>query len=229
MATGVNPARQMKIKKFDNAEKFWTEALEVVMQAHSERDQGFRLAMSGGSAANLLAQLQTHNFDWSGTTLFQVDERFVPTDHPDSNARLLNEKLGKAEVKTQYFPILESREASLKVYQKQLQPDQDGYLFDLTVLGVGSDGHTASLFPHTSALESAEVVVATETDVFAVRERLSLGFAAIAQSRHILVLMMGAGKAEILEKIQDPATDYKDCPARKILELPQAKILWCNY
>lgn len=216
-----------EIKTHQAAESFWAEALEIVMQAHSEREKNFRLAMSGGSAANLLDQLQAHQFDWSETSLYQVDERFVPADHPDSNARLLDEKLGNAKLDRKYFPILESRELSLEAYKKQLQPDTDGYLFDLCVLGVGPDGHTASLFPRTSALDSAELVVATETEEFAVRERLSLSLAAIAQSRHILVLMMGAGKAEILKKIQDPATDFHEFPAQKILALPQAKVLWC--
>ena len=216
------------IYKFTDQVEFWQQVLSAVDQTVLEASDVFRLAMSGGSAAQLLDHLRATDFDFSKTELWQVDERFVPVDDLDSNIRLLDTKLGETPIERKYFPILETREASVSAYNSQLKEDPDGYLFDLTILGVGPDGHTASLFPNTAVLETEALVVSSETIVFAVRERMSLSFAAIAKSRRVLILMMGAGKADIFATLTDPATSYLDCPGKKALDMPQTDVLWLN-
>ncbi len=216
----------MEIQKFTDSNAFWDEVLAVVSEAYGAREDQFRLAMSGGSAARLFDVMRDHSFDWSDSEIWMVDERFVPQDHEDSNARLLDAKLRSFEVKKRYIPICEQRAESRDQYAEMLTPDGDGYLFDLCVLGVGPDGHTASLFPNAPALDSTDLVATSETDRFAVRERLGLTFRAIEKSRYILVLMLGAGKADIYETIQKPGLDYHEYPAVKLLEMEQASVMW---
>lgn len=208
-----------EIKMFTDSDEFW-DAVETVSGSPS------RLAMSGGSAANFLDEV----FIPDGAEIFLADERCVGTDDDDSNARLIRSKLAGKEFVDQldfYKPGMSAAECAAE-YELQLKTDE-AHLFDVTVLGVGPDGHTASLFPGSPALDEKSLTLFTEAPaLFAVKDRLSLSFVALKQSKLVLVLLQGAGKQEIFETITNPSTSKGLYPARELLDWSNAHIYWLN-
>jgi len=203
-----------EVKIFGDQESFWSAAADFVQNLAQSHSDKFRVAVSGGSSADIFDAIKDRNIDFSKWELWQVDERFVPHDDSDSNFRLLSEKIGDRVGVFHSFPILATSEESAEKYEEMLQPDSEGFLFDLAILGVGSDGHTASLFPGDVVLhETKRLTAVTHTDEFAVRERLTLTFPAIKKSRTILILLPSDKKKEVLERMLDSKTDVGMCPA----------------
>lgn len=178
------------------------------------------IAASGGSAAKLFDQ----GLDLTQSDIWIADERFVSESHQDSNAKLLRSKnIPENQLHTWKPGNFKMPQACAESYTSNL-PNQ----FDLTILGVGPDGHTASLFPYGAWLDDASSrCIATQTTEFAIKERLSMSLSEIEKSKNIWILMMGAGKKDILKKIMNPDSDFHDLPARKVLDFG-AEIYFLN-
>lgn len=208
-----------EIKTFTDEDEFWT----VVETVSSWPD---RLAMSGGSAAKFLDQV----FVPDTTHIFLADERYVNSAHPDSNAKLIRTKFKEKNFVDRlafYKQGLTSAECVSR-YEKILETDNEN-LFDVVVLGVGPDGHTASLFPNSEALKAEGLTVATQAPKgFAVKDRLSLTFTALKSAKTVLVLLQGSSKKEIFKIITNPETDKHEFPARELLDWDNAHIYWLN-
>ncbi|MGH6813827.1 MAG: 6-phosphogluconolactonase [Methylocella sp.] len=175
----------------------------------------FSLSFSGGStpkrAYELLADIGA-SLDWQKVHLFWGDERFVPPDHQDSNFRMAREALidHVPIPAAQVHPIptnSASPEEAAALYEATLQGfygsktlDPERPLFDLTLLGLGEDGHTASLFPGTKALEERAAWV---TSIIGVKPepRISLTYPALQSSGVILFVVSGAKKQDILASV----------------------------
>jgi 6-phosphogluconolactonase len=197
----------------------------------------FALNLSGGSTPKrvyeLLASPAFQNYiDWNKVHLFWGDERCVPFTHADSNYRMVHDAL-IAHVpippgNVHPFPVESgSPEKAACLYQEQLQAyygatqlDPARPLFDVTLLGLGADGHTASLFPHTAALDEREKWT---TSIVGVKPepRLSMTYPALESSATILFLVAGAEKRDALARVlaKDPSL-----PAARIQ--PDAPVLW---
>lgn len=186
-----------------------------------------RLAMSGGSAADFL----DHVFVPDTAEIFLADERCVPSSDKDSNARLIRTKLKEKNFvdRLDFYKAGMSAAECAAEYELQLKTDQ-AYLFDLVVLGVGPDGHTASLFPGAGALEVADqLTVATQAPpAFAVKDRLSLTFCALKKAKTVLVLLQGKEKKEIFETITNPKVDKQEFPAGELLDWDNVHIFWLD-
>ncbi len=209
-----------EIKTFTKPDQLWT--LVESLSSWPER-----LAMSGGSAANYL----DHIFVPDTAEIFLADERCVPSNHPDSNAGLIRKKLKEKNYVDRldfYKPGMSAAECAAE-YELELKTEDD-YLFDVAVLGVGPDGHTASLFPDSSALQVTDSLCleAEAPALFAVKERLTLTFEALKKSKKVIVLLQGRGKKEIFKTITDPKTDKQKFPARELLDWDNAYIFWLN-
>jgi len=175
----------------------------VVQEIHSRvlknASQGkiFRLALSGGSTPGpIYRKLTEQDIPWELVEIYLVDERYVPIDHPYSNYRMIRESLldHVHPKKVVYFDTSLPIEECLQKYESNLYQDQKKF-FDLILLGIGIDGHTASLFPGSLALEEKHRWVAhTTTDQFDVRDRLTLTFSALESSKEIFFLMKGEEK-----------------------------------
>lgn len=174
----------------------------------------FCVALSGGSTPRnfylLLAGEFKQAIPWQKVYFFFGDERHVPPDHPESNYRMVREALlSKVPLPAEnVFRIraeLDAEKAALDYEQTlgkffNLQKDEFPR-FDLVLLGVGPDGHTASLFPGTAALnEKRRMVVANWVEKFKTY-RITLTFPVLNHSRFVTFLVSGEEKASILHEI----------------------------
>lgn len=187
-----------------------------VIEAYEHRPgELFSFALCGGSTARpcyeRLAGDSTDSIDWLSVNIYWGDERCVPPDHPDSNQLLgrqsLLEKVGAANA---VYPM--SCDEGPDAYQLRL--GEIGKL-DVTHLGMGSDGHTASLFPASPALEADPgQLVALNEDPSGRNQhpRMTLTFSGIARSRLVLFTVGGAAKRAALEAVMGGA----DLPAGRV-------------
>ena len=171
------------------------------------------VALSGGDTARLCYELlATADVDWSAVDVFFGDERLVPVHDPDSN-----EGMARAAFLDQVMPRAihsmrgagETPEGAAEAYDGLLRGSGP---IDLVHLGLGPDGHTASLFPGSPALaETARVVVATGDDLHPHR-RVTFTFPGIARSRLVVFTVSGAGKREAFARVRRD----EDVPAARV-------------
>ena len=190
-------------------------AARVISAYESRPDDLFSFALSGGSTARpcyeRLAHDSTDVIDWLSVNVYWGDERCVPPDHPDSNQLLgrqaLLEKVGAANA---VYPM--SCDEGPDSYQLRL--GEVGKL-DVIHLGMGPDGHTASLFPGSQALgaDPGQLVARNEDPSGRnVHPRMTLTFSGIARSRLVLFTVAGANKRDALRAVMDGA----DLPAARV-------------
>ena len=176
------------------------------------------VALSGGNTPKPLYELLGSpklraQLPWAEIHWFFGDERFVPHDHPDSNYRMVKAALlDRAPIPPENvhpIPFEGTPEQSAAAYEKDLKQfygtgylDPDRPLFTVNLLGLGADGHTASLFPGTAALQEkdrwAVAVVGAKPE-----PRISLTYPVLDSSRSIALLVAGADKREQLGKLID--------------------------
>lgn len=207
----------------DLADLTWAVAALIVKlgkQALAEREV-FRLALSGGSTpVPLYALLALPEWrvqlDWTRTHIYFTDERCVPPDHAESNygmvRRVLLEPIQMPEANVHRMRgEIEPREAAA-AYDALL----GGVPLDVMLLGMGEDGHTASLFPQTTALsETTRACVANYVPQLGAW-RLTLSAPYINAARHKLFMVSGAEKATALQKVLSETRDPQRYPAQLI-------------
>jgi 6-phosphogluconolactonase len=187
------------------------------------------LNLSGGSTPRQVYQLlgaepYRSGIDWRKVALFWGDERFVPFDHKDSNFRMTSEallsRLPVPPGEVHRIPTdADSPHQAAALYQASLQDfygaetlDPDRPLFDVTLLGLGADGHTASLFPDTPALDERGAWVTAVIGAMP-EPRISLTYPALESSANVFFLVSGAAKKEILARV---LADDRALPASRI-------------
>jgi 6-phosphogluconolactonase len=196
----------------------------------------FRVSLSGGSTPKTLYGLLASDefrgrFPWQRVSWYWGDERFVPYDHPDSNYRMTREAmLAEAPVPPENIhpiPTDGTPEHAAQRYERSLQEaygaaafDPVRPLFDITLLGLGPDGHTASLLPGEPVLEERKRwVVAVSHGRPEVR--ITMTYPVIESSRHVAFLVAGREKAAILRAIRDGGSQV---PAARVR--PVGKLFW---
>jgi 6-phosphogluconolactonase len=178
------------------------------------------LALSGGSTARRCYELlAVADVDWSAVDVFFGDERWVPVGDPESN-----EGVARHVFLDQVHPraVHSMRQAGDTIEKAADAYDallRDHGQLDLVHLGLGPDGHTASLFPGSPALEERERLVVATGDDLHPHPRLTLTFPAIAQSRLAVFTVAGEGKREALQRVK--AGD--DVPAARI---SAERVIW---
>lgn len=196
----------------------------------------FRVSLSGGSTPKTLYRLLASDefsgrFPWQRVFWFWGDERFVPYDHSDSNYRMVREAmLTKAPVPPENVypvPVDGSPRDAARRYERTLQETYGGSvldparpLFDVTLLGLGADGHTASLLPGEPVLEERQRWVAAVSHGRP-EARITMTYPVIESSRHVAFLVVGRKKAAILRAIR--AGDSK-APASRVR--PVGELFW---
>jgi 6-phosphogluconolactonase len=196
----------------------------------------FRVSLSGGSTPKALYELLASDdfkgrFPWKQVSWYWGDERFVPHDHPESNYRMAREAmLSKAPVPPENIhpiPTDGTPEEAAREYERTLQRaygaptlDPSRPLFDIMLLGLGSDGHTASLLPGDPALEERKRWVVPVSQGRP-EVRITLTLPVIDSSRHVAFLVSGRSKAAVLAAVR--AGDSR-LPAARVR--PVGELIW---
>lgn len=180
----------------------WISLARATLQSKST----FKVALAGGQTPRLLYQaIASHRdlaiIDWTKVEFFWGDERDVPSDHKDSNYHMADEALiGHLPAK----PIVQRILTELGPIEAARRYDELLRLtvpLDLILLGMGNDGHTASLFPDTSALDEIHrLAVAVEVKKLSTM-RISMTYPAIHSAHQVWILVAGADKAEALAQV----------------------------
>lgn len=186
----------------------------AISTAAMKDNRGFSAALSGGKTPALLYEKLSvqRSLPWGKTHIFMVDERFVPYGSDENNYHMLNRLLLRHVpiAPKNVHPILTSEslpQGSAARYEKDMLSfckSARSVLpqFDLILLGIGEDGHTASLFPDTPALKETSrlVVCVTPPDNIA-HERITITFPVINNAHNIIFLAAGESKAKVIKDI----------------------------
>jgi 6-phosphogluconolactonase len=185
----------------------------------------FAVALAGGSTPKatyeVLARDYPGELDWGRVHVFFGDERTVPPDHEESNYRMAHEALlsrvpvGGVHRMRGELPPAEAA-ASYEEELREFFGPEDVPAFDLILLGIGEDGHTASLFPETSALDVTDRWVVANPVLKLGTTRLTLTIPAINAAKTVAFLVAGQGKAEVLKEILEGDADPRAYPAKFI-------------
>ena len=231
------------MKTFETKEAFAKESAEVIARAchtNFKKDSiPTYIGFSGGKtpspvyryfASQLAPGMDAHIYG------ALVDERYVPTTAPTSNWRVIKRDIlnllpkGKKE-HTNPVAMIDLPETDKPVdqavtaYQKHVRELLvGGATFDLVILGIGEDGHVASLFPHSPALSTSEWVAHTMTNNPPVKDRITMTFPLIMQAKKILLLASGGKKKAILDRLINGNEAVTKLPAKKLLEHPNLMI-----
>jgi 6-phosphogluconolactonase len=201
---------------------------EATERAIADPQRGrFLVALSGGSTPRALHQaLVAHYRDlipWERVQVFWSDERCVPPDHPESNYRMARETL------LEHVPLPAANihrmpgerpdyDAAAADYETEIRqvfgmPPDVLLRFDLILLGMGPEGHTASLFPGTTALHETSRLVAPNWVPKVNMERLTFTYPLINNARQVMFLVAGAEKAEALRDVLSGQATIEERPA----------------
>jgi 6-phosphogluconolactonase len=202
-----SPTQHCRWHTFESAQALQIAAVSSILSAASEaiaKRGAFHLVLAGGSTPQkVYAALQNAETNWAKWHIYFGDERCLPTEHPERNSKMaalawLNQV---AIPSAQIHPIQAELGAQIAA-EKYLQLIDLIEYFDMTLLGLGEDGHTASLFPNhewgTSIHSSATLAVFDAPKPPA--ERVSLSANRLSQSKKVLFLVSGKGKQEAVER-----------------------------
>ena len=206
--------RVIVLQNEDEMADFMIKKWKEVSRAAIEEKGFFTVALSGGKTPIPFYQklaLLNKGLDWEKTHIFLVDERFVPFQHPDSNFHMLKETLlNQVLIPGQNIHPVPVEEATAQMAARKYEEDLRSFFkpspgkvpdFDLILLGMGKDGHTASLFPGRLPFnEPGQLVAAVMLDEMR-HNRITLTLPVINQAKTIIFLVTGKNKAEVLGKV----------------------------
>ncbi|EKR66092.1 MULTISPECIES: 6-phosphogluconolactonase [Leptospira] len=196
----------MQIVEFSNEKEFLTHCLNRIKEISEERiriKNAFHVVLTGGETAQLLyGELKHLKTDWSKWFFYFGDERCVPENHVDLNSLMVQKNLFEflPVNEKQIFMIpgyLGAKKGALE-YSKSIQLIPS---FDLVLLGLGEDGHIASLFPGMDLSEEKDTIEIYDSPK-SPKERISLSLRKINSSDCILIIAKGRKKKEIIERIK---------------------------
>lgn len=197
--------------------------------AVQQRGQATLIVSGGRSPIAFFQALSGAMLDWSKITVSLADERWVPSDHTDSNARLVREHLLQGPAAAARFVPLAHAESAPEAALPRVEREIAGLPspFDIVVLGMGDDAHTASLFPNLPETEraldlNAAATLAITRPSTAPHARITLTLAALQRSRRIVLQIHGSKKREVIEAaVGQPALR---CPIAAILALREVPV-----
>lgn len=206
--------------------------IQKIQEAIQARGKAAIALAGGGTPKPLYESLASQSLSWDKIHIFWGDERYVPPDHPESNQKMAREawlnRVDFPEENIHPMPTAAGDAATdAKKHQEELQAffgvaSGEFPAFDVILLGIGDDAHTASLFPHTEALQVRDrwVTVGNKDG----NPRLTFTIPLINAARCVIFLVAGAGKQDALSQIFAPNADPMTYPARTIA--PEGELWW---
>ena len=200
----------MKIEIFPQAEQVAARAAAYLEQAIREaltHQKSFSLAISGGRTPwEMLKILSKADLPWQRINLFQVDERVAPDGHSDRNLTQLFQAIAGTPMVTQLriFPMpvtAEDLDAAAKEYTEVLNEVTEAKGLDMIHLGLGTDGHTASLVPGDEVLTVQNRLVACTQNNYQGRIRMTLTYPLLNAAKQILWIVTGSEKQEMVRRM----------------------------
>lgn len=189
----------------------------------------FHLALSGGNTPQPLYERLMYDpnyrrLPWRRTHLWMVDERCVPFDDSASNFRAIDETIvDHADIpREQVHPIFAMSDNADVAYEKELREalgwrEKGQDRLDFVLLGMGADGHTASLFPHSEALQEKQRLVRFNVSEHATPpKRVTMTFPIINSARFVAVMVTGSAKAATLRRVCEPDSGADDLPIKGV-------------
>ncbi|WP_320664383.1 6-phosphogluconolactonase [Prochlorococcus sp. MIT 1223] len=203
-----------------------TDLIVENIQSNLQEKRRVQISLSGGSTPLSIYKLLSKKLvPWERIDVFLGDERWVPENHELSNALMVKNSLLSSYPgeKASFYSVptteLKNPQASAEFYEKLLMEKCSGDppIFDLMLLGLGEDGHTASLFPYTDSLEvnNRWTTVSTGNN----QERITLTHPVISASKKVIFLVSGSSKQIALKRLIDPLEDPNRTPSKLIKPL----------
>ncbi len=232
----------MSIRVYPDADLLKRAAAEhvITLSEASINAQGyFSIALSGGSTPKAVYELLTDKafsryVDWEHTHIFWGDERCVPPDHTESNYRMARMTLldnvpvpftNIHRMKGELDPAQAAADYEQMLRQFFARRRDGAVRFDLVLLGIGDDGHTASLFPGTAALEETERLVVENYVEKLEAWRLTLTAPTINNADRVTFLVSGKSKAETLKQVIEGPPQPYELPAQ-LIQPASGNLLW---
>lgn len=213
---------------------FCIEHFIAVAQESITNHGAFHVALSGGSTPKgiferLCQPPYQEQIDWKKVHLFWGDERSVPPEDPESNYHMaMQAGFNQVRIpKDQIHRMCAEKdiEANAQSYEKILRDVLKDRPFDFVMLGMGEDGHTASLFPNTAGLHAKDRLVVANFIPQKNTWRMTLTFDCINQASHITVYVLGASKKQMLAHVLLSKDNFELLPAQR-LGTKEHKALW---
>jgi 6-phosphogluconolactonase len=207
--------------------------IEVAQQAIGSHGF-FTVALSGGSTPNAIFKALSHpknvaKVDWDHVFCFWSDERSVPPNHSENNYQAaMQAGIGSLPIPKNHIFRMHAEsdiEENAKNYEKHIQDHVPEGRFDLIMLGMGDDGHTASLFPRTHGLHTKDRWVTANYVPQKKTWRMSLTFACIEQAHLTCIYVMGKNKADTVARVLNGPYDPDNLPAQRV-GTTHRKVLW---
>lgn len=241
MTTASRSQYPGELRVCGDAEQFASAAAELFVSVAAEsikNRERFRVALSGGSTPKRVYELLatdafSHRINWEAVDLFWGDERYVPADDRDSNYRMTAEVLLRNisvprtnihRVPTEVSPP----QAAASAYEEDIRRSFGDTVsipqFDLIYLGLGTNGHTASLFPHSPALREKSRLVLADFVAEVKTWRISMSAPLLNRGRTVAFLVEGQSKSQVLCDVLLGPRDPERLPAQLIN--PEGNLFW---
>jgi len=199
-------------------------ALEGLINEAILKNDRCVLGLSGGSTPRPVYEVlgESTEIDWSKVWIFLVDERHVAEDADESNTKLMKETFPSSQIIHPKKSPLNEWQSS---YEKLMEDLLDGSWPDVVVLGMGEDGHIASLFPPVQEGSDSSLTVHTTTDKFAVHDRVSVTLPVLTKARSKIFLLKGDKKKTVWDEMFLSDEDAKRWPAKAVLESGEVTLI----
>jgi len=219
----------------ETEEEFYQTATEDVVMSIKETLREYdecRIGLTGGKTPiKLYENLAKEKLPWDKIKLIQLDERQVPSDHPESNLRMLRQTLlNKISIPPEnvitFDTSLPPESAAKDMARKIINESTRRFpIFDLLILGAGADGHIASLFEGQEAMECNLYASVAYAIGYPIEERLSVCLMALKSTRQALLLLKGEDKRPVVDALEGKNPDLKLTALSVIAEKAPIKVL----